>query len=303
MNGDVLVVADVGRGSLAGEAVLTAFRRGLDQHSLAVTSAASDVSPHSWRELTRAVRRCRAVVFAGTSLIQSVPRALAIAGLARARGRTVCVVGTSASGCPDRTTGVLARGLARQADLMVVRDDATAHALIGLGLPGPMRVGADAAWTLLDNAGPGDDGDYVDRVVDVGPSTASLGHDAVRIDTGTDIVDLSRRVRGAKLVVSREFHVTAAAAAAGTPVLTIAQDDSERVLAERLGQPWVAPTASGPQMEEAVHGALDVPAPARAVVQAEIAASDETLALLRLMLSGGEMSAEDIVGLRLEPQW
>lgn len=331
---DVLVVSDVGRGLLGGEAVLTAMRSGLDEPFVAASSNDADTAAYhglpavprrSWRDVTRALRRSRAVVFAGNVPFQPLQgrhhssqhlrRSLALAALARATGRTVCVVAAGASGYYDGTTRALARRLARQADLLILRDDASAHAMIDLGMPPPLRVGADAAWTLLDNAASGGDGDLAGRVVLVPPSmqmsdpltehlvalTTALPVETVVAPAGRDIVGLARRLGGARLVVSREFHVTAAAAAAGAPVLSFVNDDSERALAERLGQPWAPFTLSRPELEATLLRALDAPAPARAVVQAEIAAADETLGLLRLVLSGGAMSAENIAGLRLEP--
>jgi len=315
MTSDVLLVADVGRGSLSGEAVLTAFRRGLSEHSLVVANA------DSWPVLNRALRRSRTVVFAGGLLFRSstqLRRALALATSARLTGRTVCAVVAVGSGRHDRTAAVMARGLARQTDMLVVRDDASAHALMAMGMPGPIRVGADVAWTLLDSVGsaagetrsgevmivepspPTQSDDLTDRLTAV---TAVLPHDTAVVDAGIDLAGLARRLGDARLVVSREFHVTAAAAAAGVPVLTVADDNSARMLADRLDQPWVTRSAPRSELEQALQRALSVPAPARAVVQAEIAAAEEVFGLLRLVLTGGQMSADSISGLRLESAW
>jgi hypothetical protein len=190
---------------------------------------------------------------------------------------------------------------------MVVRDDATAHALIGLGVPAPMRVGADPAWTLFDGVATGNGDTGRGPVVIVAssppPWAESLLPGSMVEPAGADLVALKQRLRDARLVISHDFHVTVAAAAAGTPVLSVVADRSTQLMAERLRQPWVSPTASLRDIAHALEWASSAPAPARAVVQAEIAAADETLALLRLVLSGGAMAAEDVAGLRLEPAW
>ena len=340
-NRDVLIVADVGRGLLGGEALLTAFRQGLPELSLVAASAdpAATAARHgvrafpwqSWRELTRVLRGCRAVVFAGNQPFDpsgdgrghrnvQMRRSLALAAYAKATGRSVCMVGVGVSGPYDGTGRAIARGLAKQADLLVLRDDASAHALMGLGLPSPLRVGADAVWTLLDHSAVLDHpdaggGQHAGRVVVVPPSgrrsadplterlaalTSSLPVGALVAAAGDDVVEFARRIGGARLVVSRELHVSAAAAATGTPALSVVTGKPERALADRLGQHWVSPAGSDSDLEAALQRALAAPPPARAVVQGEIAAADETFGLLRLVLSGGAMSAENIAGLRLE---
>ncbi|MGH2926670.1 MAG: polysaccharide pyruvyl transferase family protein [Solirubrobacteraceae bacterium] len=43
----------------------------------------------------------------------------------------------------------MARRLVRRSDLLVVHDEESAHELVGVGVPGPVRVGADPVWALL----------------------------------------------------------------------------------------------------------------------------------------------------------
>jgi polysaccharide pyruvyl transferase WcaK-like protein len=46
----------------------------------------------------------------------------------------------------------MANRLVRRADLVVLRDESAAHSLARAGIPAPFRVGADPAWSLLDDA-------------------------------------------------------------------------------------------------------------------------------------------------------
>jgi polysaccharide pyruvyl transferase WcaK-like protein len=76
-------------------------------------------------------------------------RGVVLARSARALGMPVALVGVGASALPDSRSRALARWLADSADMLVVRDTESADILADAGVPVPIRVGADAAWTLF----------------------------------------------------------------------------------------------------------------------------------------------------------
>jgi polysaccharide pyruvyl transferase WcaK-like protein len=186
--GPVLLCGAFGQRNPGDEALLAAFRHALEGTPVIATSAdpaqtewahkIAAVDSHSPRAVSRAVGESAAVVFAGGTVFKALPaetgrghrellrNSLALATLARARGRGPLLVGVGAGVLPDRSTQTLARGLARQAELLILRDDASAHALAAVGVPAPLRVGADAAWTLVDLVpDPAAESDRGDRVV------------------------------------------------------------------------------------------------------------------------------------------
>jgi polysaccharide pyruvyl transferase WcaK-like protein len=103
-------------------------------------------------------------VFAGGSVFKTLPaqaqrpqlallrNALALGAYARVRGRLVLQVGVGVGRLDTPGAARLARRVAAQADLLVVRDADSARLLASAGVPAPLRVGADPAWTLLDDA-------------------------------------------------------------------------------------------------------------------------------------------------------
>lgn len=317
-------------GGLAADALLAAFRGALDDMPLVALSRAPGltqarhgidaVAADSWRAVTRTIGRSRAVVFAGGAPFaagRTVRMAAAIAAYARAAGRPVCLVGVTTEPVTDATSRALARALARHADLLVVRDDTAARALVDIGVRPPLRVGADPTWMVLDDTRLGPTEPTGEVLVVAPPAIAehrvaehvdvvrqAIGGTPVRVlDHCRDLPTLARELRGARLVVTGDFHATAAAAAAATRSLTVASDPATIALADRLGQSWVWGDASTLQLTTALYAALDGPAPARAAIRAEVAAAAEMFGLLRLVVTGGEMPADSISGLRLEPTW
>jgi polysaccharide pyruvyl transferase WcaK-like protein len=368
----VLLAGAFGQGNPGDEALLDAFRRALPDTPLVVASSdpadtqwrhgLTAIPSYSWRAVTSALSSSRALVFAGGTVFKVLPastgrqrwallrNALALAAYARAAGRPVCMVGVGVGDLPDPTSRILARRIAKQADLLVLRDVASARALIRIGVPGPLRVGADAAWTLLDQVpephdtagehivvvpsqwavatapgvlaalslavqpllsdgfavrvqpwqcgGPGpDDFRYAEQLA------AGLSGDVELTAPILNLVDAARAFTAARLVVSSRFHALVAAAAAGTPFLAVANEHKQAGIADRLDQPSVAAAAPASSMADALHEALATAPPAHAAVRAEIAAAEEALGLMRLVVSGGAVSAESISGLRLEPAW
>ncbi|HEX4868107.1 MAG TPA: polysaccharide pyruvyl transferase family protein [Acidimicrobiales bacterium] len=112
-------------------------------------------------------------------------RATALAGIFHARRRPVALIGVGAAPIDHPGNRRLARALAHRSDLLVLRDAESAHVLTGMGVTGPLRVGADLAWIagagrseeeLTGLTGPptpdaslagAADGDGADRVIDL----------------------------------------------------------------------------------------------------------------------------------------
>jgi polysaccharide pyruvyl transferase WcaK-like protein len=187
--GPVLLCGAFGQRNPGDEALLTAFCRSLAGRPVVATSSDPDhtewahgidaVSSSSPRAILKAVSDSSAVVFAGGTIFKTLPtssgrhqrsllrNAVAVATLARARGRGPMLVGVGAGQLADRGAQVFARALARQAELLILRDDASARTLTDLGVPSPLRVGSDAAWTLVDAVpvSRAASGDRPDRVV------------------------------------------------------------------------------------------------------------------------------------------
>jgi polysaccharide pyruvyl transferase WcaK-like protein len=60
------------------------------------------------------------------------------------------MTGVGVGSLASRRAQRLSRKLVRATDLLVLRDEESAAVLTGIGAPPPFRVGADPAWTLLD---------------------------------------------------------------------------------------------------------------------------------------------------------
>ena len=166
----VLLVGAFGQGNPGDQALLQAFRWALDGWPLAVVTHDAGgrdpddhaVSPTSIPAVIRAVAASETVVLAGGTIFKTLHpsaqrprldlllRAAALTGGARALGRRVAMVGVGV-GCLDGAAARrLARIVARQATLLVLRDERSAEALAASGTPGPLRVGSDPAWAVID---------------------------------------------------------------------------------------------------------------------------------------------------------
>lgn len=165
---DVLLVGAFGQRNPGDDALLTAFCVALPDMRL--TAATADVRrpvdgvrlvpSSSPARVFAALRRSDALVVCGGTVFKTLPahtgrsphdllwRALLLTRAARAAGKPVALVGVGVGVLGDRRARVLARLLAATADLLVVRDVASAEALLEVGVPGPVRLGADPAWTL-----------------------------------------------------------------------------------------------------------------------------------------------------------
>ncbi len=69
---------------------------------------------------------------------------------ARLAGKPFALVGLSVSNLSTRRSRFLARFVVTHADLVLLRDEASADALIDAGVEPPFRIGADPAWAQLD---------------------------------------------------------------------------------------------------------------------------------------------------------
>jgi polysaccharide pyruvyl transferase WcaK-like protein len=86
----------------------------------------------------------------GRRSLSLLRRAVALLGAARMLGKPRAMVGVGAGVLDSATSRRLARALVFQSDLLVLRDEESADVLAAAGAPTPFRVGADAAWTLLE---------------------------------------------------------------------------------------------------------------------------------------------------------
>lgn len=175
----VLLVGAFGQRNPGDDALLDAFIAALGDDDLVVPAEVPALLPRNERlvaipklptRVLRAVVRCDAVVICGGTIFKLLnpatgrPRhgllanTLTLVRTARALGRPVAIVGVGAATLPDRRSRALARMIAANADMLVVRDRESADLLIAAGVPQPLRVGADAAWTLLDGLDAGPDG-------------------------------------------------------------------------------------------------------------------------------------------------
>src|SRR3954468_1179706 len=136
--------------------------------------------------VARAVTRADAVVFAGGTVFKELAphtrrpaldllqKGTALAYGAKALGKRLAMVGVGAAPIRHGRGQRLARRLIRQADLLVLRDEESADVLAGLGAPTPFRIGADAAWTLVEQQ-PQDSLERSDRVIVALSSEAGNG--------------------------------------------------------------------------------------------------------------------------------
>ena len=253
--------------------------------------------------------------------------AVATAVGARAMGTSVAMVGVGAAPLSRRTSRVLARRLAGLADVLILRDRGSAACLREAGLQPPFRIGADPAWTLLDDdlpatdrvgtvvalshlAGPADDlatwlasalwdmsetGPVAVQPWQHGPGDASLAerlHAVLgdRIEVLPPPPDLStarRQLARREAVVAFRFHALVAAAAAGTPAISFAHEPKLASLAHRLDQPAVHPSQAPRALVDAVRAARHRGPADPARVAREHRRSTDTMDLLRTYLEGG----------------
>ena len=165
----VLLAGAFGQRNPGDDALLDAFAGALPGWDVVATASAppfggstASVSSGEPSQVARRVAGADAVVFAGGTVFKELSPAtgrppldllrkgLALAFGSKALGKPLALVGVGASPLRERRARRLARGLVRQADLLVLRDEESGGVLAEAGAPAPFRIGADAAWTLLD---------------------------------------------------------------------------------------------------------------------------------------------------------
>lgn len=358
-----LLAGAFGQGNPGDEALLAAFTSALPGWQVVATSgdprataAAHGVTaiPARADRVARAIPRVDAVVMAGGTLFKTLhpstgrhpdallASAVATASGARAAGTDVAIVGVGAAPLPRRSSQFLARRLAGLADVLVLRDRGSADCLRDAGLTPPFRIGADPAWTLLDQVhpqrpragtivalshlagapddlatwlasalwelsaeapialqpwqeGPGDH-DLAARLADV------LGDRVEVLPPPPDLPTAAQQLADREMVVALRFHALVAAAAAGTPVVSLAHEPKLASLAQHLDQPAVSPSQAPSALVAAVDTAWRRGPADPAAVARERARADDTLRLLRTYLDGGpDPRTTDLPVLDLEP--
>ena len=165
----VLLCGAFGQDNPGDDALLAAFLAALRDHDVAVAGPPETagqeqvriVAPTA-RGVGTALRSVDAVVVAGGTVFKTLhpstgrhplgllARTRLLQATARANGVPFALVGVGAADLGSRAAARLARSIAGRADLLVLRDEESASVLRGVGAPGPFRVGADPAWTILD---------------------------------------------------------------------------------------------------------------------------------------------------------
>jgi polysaccharide pyruvyl transferase WcaK-like protein len=166
----IVLAGAFGQRNPGDDALLAAFAGALPGHELVVTTSAPDALPAgcvavAGSDPTAVMRRVRgadAVVFGGGTIFKELrpasgrqpvdllARALAMGFGTRALGKPLALVGVGAAPLRRGRSRMLARRLVHQANLLVLRDEESADVLVEAGAPAPFRIGADAAWPLLD---------------------------------------------------------------------------------------------------------------------------------------------------------
>ncbi|MGH9033735.1 MAG: polysaccharide pyruvyl transferase family protein [Acidimicrobiia bacterium] len=169
---DVLLAGAFGQRNPGDEALLRSFLRALPRGRVVVASSdpAATTTAHACEAIPsshphvvlRELKRVDALVIGGGTVFKTLhpssrrrPHALLrnatlLVAAARALGRPVLLTGVGVGSLATRRSQRLSRRLVRAADLLVLRDEESAAVLTGIGAPAPFRVGADPAWTLLD---------------------------------------------------------------------------------------------------------------------------------------------------------
>jgi polysaccharide pyruvyl transferase WcaK-like protein len=314
--GSVVLLAPVGPPDPGRRGLVEAATHGLAGCSLVVRSRWDAVRPGT-----------AVVVVGGTPLgaegtgypNPELRRVSRLARWARLSGGLVVLLGVGALPPARPDAGRRMARLADTADLVVLRDEASAAALRTAGASPPFRVGADPTWTLLDRhpgarekagepAGalvvPDHGGARARHLVALLAAVLAPRGGAPRLlpwgPGAGGLVDARDRMAGAELVVAFRFHGVVAAAAAGTPCVAVGSEPGIRALAARLGQPWIPAGTDGEVVGQVVDEARGRgPAPPSAV-KAEVARAEEGFRLARLLLTKGEgEEAETLVGLPL----
>jgi polysaccharide pyruvyl transferase WcaK-like protein len=282
----VFLAGAFGQGNPGDEALLTAFSRALghldpvastcDPRATEATHGVTAVERDDIPRVGREIARADAVVVAGGTIFKTLHptsgraplsllrRTAALAALTRALRKPLALVGVGAAPLPGRAARRLTRSIVRAADLLILRDEESAVHLAEAGAPTPIRVGADAAWTLVPE--PATAAERRAAATVDGPAvmmrSAAGGHAAVEIDGADDgapvVVALSHLAGGHDLA-ERLAAGLRPVVESGVPVrLDPWQPDGDADLAAavatRLNDPRVAVAAPPGDLDEARAG-------------------------------------------------
>jgi polysaccharide pyruvyl transferase CsaB len=167
----VLLAGAYGQRNPGDEALLTSFVQALSGHEVIATSIDPDttrdvhgcdaVSSLDRRGVIGALLRADALVMGGGTVFKSLHpstgraphellrNASLLTLAARAASRPVLFVGVGAAPLASPRERRSTRRLVRRADLLVLRDEASARVLEQAGAPVPFRVGADPTWPFV----------------------------------------------------------------------------------------------------------------------------------------------------------
>lgn len=352
----VLVTGAFGQGNPGDESVLAAFLSHLDGCEVAATvapqgtppagmppagSSLAGTSPADLRPVPSSDRLAvaRAVMGADLTVVTATvfktlhpssgrpPLGLlvntaALAGVARALGRPVALVGVGAGALPGRPAKALARGIVAAAGHVEIRDEESAQALHRAGVERDLPVGADVVWATLPRSPAGRRRGNVavialshlagdDRLVSSLQATAAelvaAGYEValqpwqaprdlslaaaiaatdvpVRIwEQPADVAAAARSFEDVSLVIGLRFHSLVAAGAAGVPFVAVAHEPKLAALARRLGQQAVPPSAAPDVLAGAAVQALLGPGPAPELVRKEREVAARTLGRTRTL--------------------
>jgi polysaccharide pyruvyl transferase CsaB len=170
----VLLAGAYGQRNPGDEALLASFVQALTDHEIVATSVDPDatrddhgcdaVSSLDRAAVVGALLHCDAVVVGGGTVFKALHpstgrapnellrNASLLTFAARAASKPVLLVGVGAAPLTGARARRSARRLVRRADLLVLRDEASARVLEQAGAPVPFRVGADPTWPFLTEA-------------------------------------------------------------------------------------------------------------------------------------------------------
>jgi polysaccharide pyruvyl transferase WcaK-like protein len=165
-----LLAGAFGQGNLGDDALLQAFVNALPEWQLRVTTGDPATTERMGGEpvpsrqpaaVAAAARAADAVLVGGGTVFKTLhpssgrrPLALlantaALVAVSSALHRPVAMVGVGAGRLENGTARALSRFIVKHADLLVLRDEESAAEMFCSDIPGPFRIGADPAWTLV----------------------------------------------------------------------------------------------------------------------------------------------------------
>jgi len=258
-----------------------------------------------------------------------------LVGTARAFGHPVILSSVGAAPVATATERALVRGIARSADLVLLRDEESADVLHDAGVPPPFRVGADPAWTVLDAvpecardtdlligmshlAAPRGLVGWLAAAVRVlpdaprvtivpwqrgGPADTALSGALVKVlrgrarmaDAPIDLVDGAAVAATAEVALCLRFHGAMACAVAGTPFVAVGHEPKLTALARRLGAPCVQVGCPAADLADAIRQARGHGPAAEDAIRGERRRAAEGLRLVRLLLSQGSLYDDALV--------